>query len=595
MSQQQTATTATYTLGMDQLIGAHFINDSQAEDTQTFSVESVFYNDTGTRSNITMTSITEVFNYFVVLFGVFVIIATIFGNSLVILAIIRDKKLRRVGNIFIVNLAISDLLVGIIVTPLSLVYQINVTWPFGRHLCNFWISIDIICCTASILNLCVISYDRFHAISHPLKYAKHRTAKRAFILISVVWIYSIIIALPPLLGWRLPGEFESTVKCEVTKNVGYTFYSTIGAFGLPLVFMVFFYSRIFSVTSNRGRQWVQGPGSSCRFRNKRSRSRFDCDSDNKVANCLMCSSSKCKEDGMQQHSPHSDMDTRSSRVNSIPSVLPASVNTSGLTRQTTVESLPYPGALRRQSTVFCSRGSLAASENNDVVLEITQGRRKQTIQRRRLMRQISNTTSDGSYTSTTATTSSTGFSETSFSTDSAQSKTHNNKRTTHVLQNLLAANIMAAEILQESIKGVHYTGSIRAPLSPLLSTDDTDKDELEPLKEVIDQITPPPRPHRKRKKKKKKVSSLPHERRAVKTLGIVVGCFTLCWLPFFIVTLVKPWCQTCVGPLVTAIVLWLGYCNSACNPVIYTFFNEDFRRAFRKLNPFGRYNAPTFL
>ncbi|OWF38298.1 5-hydroxytryptamine receptor 1D-like [Mizuhopecten yessoensis] len=527
-------------------------------------------NDTHGQRNDSMATVSEVINYGIIVFGVFVITATILGNSLVILAIIVDKKLRRVGNIFIVNLAVSDILVGAIVSPLSLVYQITGEWPFGRQLCDLWISVDIICCTASILNLCVISYDRYNAISQPLKYAKHRTTRRALTLVTLVWLYSCCIALPPLLGWSKPTEMTShgLNNCQVTRHVGYTFYSTIGAFYLPLCIMVCFYARIFVVTSSRGKQWVRGPGSSCRFQRRRSRNKRD-NENSKVVCCLPC---PCRS--KQENESSKSVTTQTDRSNTRNSSLSSSIRRSTFDYSSTVQS-----DLHRKAVMFSPRASTASTSTGDVVLEITQGRRKQTIHRR-LYRQISNPNSDSSYTTstTTSTTAETSFSESS----SAGSDTRTSRRASNVIYNLLAANIMAAEILRDSVKGVQFAPQHR---SPLLIEEEIRPEPLIP-KETV----------RATRRKRKNVS-LPHEKRAVKTLGIVVGCFIFCWLPFFVVTIIVPLCQNCnVSPIVTGIVLWLGYCNSACNPIIYTFFNEDFRRAFKKLTTCGKaVSSPIYL
>lgn len=75
------------------------------------------------------------------------------------------------------------------------------------------------------------------------------------------------------------------------------------------------------------------------------------------------------------------------------------------------------------------------------------------------------------------------------------------------------------------------------------------------------------------------------ERKAARTLAIVTGTFILCWLPFFIIAIVLPFCgeQCHVPDLLMSIIIWLGYFNSLLNPVIYTIFNPDFRFAFRKM------------
>jgi len=80
------------------------------------------------------------------------------------------------------------------------------------------------------------------------------------------------------------------------------------------------------------------------------------------------------------------------------------------------------------------------------------------------------------------------------------------------------------------------------------------------------------------------------ERKAARTLAIVTGTFVVCWLPFFIVELVQPFCGDAMAgypEVLASVIVWLGYVNSLLNPVIYTIFNPDFRSAFRKIL-FGR-------
>ncbi|XP_037089696.1 octopamine receptor beta-3R-like, partial [Pollicipes pollicipes] len=74
------------------------------------------------------------------------------------------------------------------------------------------------------------------------------------------------------------------------------------------------------------------------------------------------------------------------------------------------------------------------------------------------------------------------------------------------------------------------------------------------------------------------------EHKAAKTLGVIMGCFVLCWLPFFswygISTLCGPACH--VPPVLVDILFWIGYFNSTLNPMIYAYFNTEFREAFRQ-------------
>lgn len=71
------------------------------------------------------------------------------------------------------------------------------------------------------------------------------------------------------------------------------------------------------------------------------------------------------------------------------------------------------------------------------------------------------------------------------------------------------------------------------------------------------------------------------ERKATKTLGIIMGCFTLCWLPFFILALVKTYVLVPIA--LDSTLLWLGYANSFLNPVIYARFNREFRTPFKEI------------
>lgn len=132
----------------------------------------------------------------------FIILLTIIGNVLVILSVFTYKPLRIVQNFFIVSLAVADLTVAILVLPLNVVYSVIGQWIFGIHLCKMWLTSDVLCCTASILNLCAIALDRFWAITDPINYAQKRTLKRVLVMIAAVWILSLLISSPPLIGWN---------------------------------------------------------------------------------------------------------------------------------------------------------------------------------------------------------------------------------------------------------------------------------------------------------------------------------------------------------------------------------------------------------
>nr|7BTS_A Chain A, Lysozyme-Beta-1 adrenergic receptor chimera [synthetic construct]7BVQ_A Chain A, Endolysin,Beta-1 adrenergic receptor chimera [synthetic construct]7BVQ_B Chain B, Endolysin,Beta-1 adrenergic receptor chimera [synthetic construct] len=88
---------------------------------------------------------------------------------------------------------------------------------------------------------------------------------------------------------------------------------------------------------------------------------------------------------------------------------------------------------------------------------------------------------------------------------------------------------------------------------------------------------------REAQKQVKKIDSVAlREQKALKTLGIIMGVFTLCWLPFFLANVVKAFHRELVPDRLFVFFNWLGYANSAFNPIIYCR-SPDFRKAFQGL------------
>lgn len=178
------------------------------------------------------------------------------GNCLVVLAVFLDSRLRTVTNLFIVSLAMADLSVGLAVLPFSASLEVLNLWLFGDIWCSIWLAVDVWMCTASILNLCAISLDRYLAITRPVSYPSIMSLKRAKILLAIVWTLSFLICFPPLVGWNdrkgakvmladVGQERCYDWTCELTNDVGYVVYSALGSFFIPMFVMLFFYWRIY--------------------------------------------------------------------------------------------------------------------------------------------------------------------------------------------------------------------------------------------------------------------------------------------------------------------------------------------------------------
>ena len=191
-----------------------------------------------------------------------IIIIIVLGNGLVIIAIASDRRLKGVQNWFIASLAVSDLLVGMFIMPLSLANELMGYWAFGDVLCQLWLSTDVLLCTASILNLCLISLDRYWSITRAISYLRKRTPRRATLMISVVWTTSGIICFPPLAGWSRPQPIvDGRPLCVLSEEPGYVLYSIIGSFYLPLCVMAVVYIKIYLAARWRARRHLKGAGS----------------------------------------------------------------------------------------------------------------------------------------------------------------------------------------------------------------------------------------------------------------------------------------------------------------------------------------------
>ena len=74
-------------------------------------------------------------------------------------------------------------------------------------------------------------------------------------MILIVWGVALFISIPPLFGWRdSQSVFDTERKCIISQDKGYTIFSTVGAFYLPMLLMIFIYARIYLVARSRIRK-----------------------------------------------------------------------------------------------------------------------------------------------------------------------------------------------------------------------------------------------------------------------------------------------------------------------------------------------------
>uniref|UniRef100_A0A8C6V1C8 Neuromedin U receptor 3 n=1 Tax=Neogobius melanostomus TaxID=47308 RepID=A0A8C6V1C8_9GOBI len=143
------------------------------------------------------------------------------GNLLTCAVIAKHKKMRNPTNFYLVSLAVSDLLVLMFGMPLE-IYDLwqNYPFPFGEGGCYFKTFLFETVCFASILNVTALSVERYIAVVHPLKTRYLSTNQHAKRVITVIWVASMICAIPntSLHGiFYLPEQMEESAICTVLK------------------------------------------------------------------------------------------------------------------------------------------------------------------------------------------------------------------------------------------------------------------------------------------------------------------------------------------------------------------------------------------
>uniref|UniRef100_UPI00398F791A muscarinic acetylcholine receptor M2a n=1 Tax=Pristiophorus japonicus TaxID=55135 RepID=UPI00398F791A len=182
-------------------------------------------------------------------------LVTIIGNILVMVSIKVNRHLQTINNYFIFSLACADLIIGVFSMNLYTIYIVIGYWPMGPVVCDLWLALDYVVSNASVMNLLIISFDRYFCVTKPLSYPVKRTTKMAGMMIAAAWVLSFILWAPAILFWQfiVGGRTVSEGECYVQffSNPAVTFGTAIAAFYLPVIIMTILYVHISRASKSR--------------------------------------------------------------------------------------------------------------------------------------------------------------------------------------------------------------------------------------------------------------------------------------------------------------------------------------------------------
>uniref|UniRef100_A0A3P8T4N2 Muscarinic acetylcholine receptor n=1 Tax=Amphiprion percula TaxID=161767 RepID=A0A3P8T4N2_AMPPE len=186
-------------------------------------------------------------------------LVTVVGNILVLVSFRINKALKTVNNYYLLSLAFADLTIGTLSMNLYTTYIIMDQWALGPVVCDLWLAIDYVASNASVMNLLVISFDRYFSVTRPLTYRAKRTTKRAMTMIGLAWSISFILWAPAILFWQyIVGE--RTVQpnecyIQFLSEPIITFCTAIAAFYLPVTIMAILFWKIYQETEKRAKEF----------------------------------------------------------------------------------------------------------------------------------------------------------------------------------------------------------------------------------------------------------------------------------------------------------------------------------------------------
>ncbi|XP_017773275.1 PREDICTED: cholecystokinin receptor-like [Nicrophorus vespilloides] len=143
-----------------------------------------------------------------------IFLLAVVGNTLVIVTLVQNQRMRTITNLFLLNLAISDLLLGVLCMPFTLIGALLRDFVFGEVMCKLLPFLQACSVSVGVWTLVAISVERYYAICHPLRSLRWQTISHAYKLIIAIWAGSVICMGPIALLSQLKPTNQGNHKCR---------------------------------------------------------------------------------------------------------------------------------------------------------------------------------------------------------------------------------------------------------------------------------------------------------------------------------------------------------------------------------------------
>ncbi|XP_038074372.1 rhodopsin-like [Patiria miniata] len=193
-----------------------------------------------------------------------VIFFSVSGNVTVILLYASNRSLHNVVNILLLNVSVADLSVAVLGTPVSFAASAAGHWLLGPIGCTWYGFICTLSGCAQIVGIAAVSLHRYFLVVKPFV-AKRLTTGGALVCVGFTWVYSLAVALPPVLGWSEFTREGAGISCSVSWHSGsrsYTFFIFTMILAIPMAIILFSYSQILFTVNKMAK---------CQVSNQRSR------------------------------------------------------------------------------------------------------------------------------------------------------------------------------------------------------------------------------------------------------------------------------------------------------------------------------------